>query len=173
MSSKNPPAIPKNFRVPQDLLALIEKDCDREKKTFSQVLKERMWLTYSDDYDYAGRRIEDYNSQIKTWEGVKVFHKEIRLKEVKKRQAAKEEAKRQELGEAEVMEDDKKEILINHIKLLQDHKEGRLQLWVKDDDPMDFMYFDGEPNPNYRKLPRGQLNNELQQFYNDNFHLLV
>ena len=173
MSSKNPPAIPKNFRVPQDLLALIEKDCDREKKTFSKVVKERLWLTYSNDWNYAGQMIKYADREIKMFEDIKVFYKEILLKEEKRQQAAKEEAKRQELGEAEATEADKKEILINHIKLLQDHKEGRLQLWVKDDDPMDFMYFDGEPNPNYRKLPRGQLNNELQQFYNDNFHLLV
>jgi hypothetical protein len=173
MSSKDPPGIPKNFRCPQDLLALIEKDCDREKKPFSKVVKERLWLTYSDDYDFAGRAVENYNSQIKVLEDAKVFYEEIQLKEEKRQQAAKEEAKRRELEEAEATEADKKARIINDTRLLQDHVEGRLQLWVKDDVPMDFMYFDGEPNPNYRKLPRGQLNNELQQFYNDNFHLLV
>ena len=173
MSGKNPPAVSRSLRIPSDLDALIKKIYDRERKSYSEIVIERLWLTFSDDWDFTGQMIKYANSQIKMWEGTKVRHKEIRLKEVKRRQAAKEEAKRQELGEAEATEADKKEILINHIKLLQDHVEGRLQLWVKDDDPMDFMYFDGEPNPNYRKLPKGQLNNELQQFYNDHFHLLV
>ena len=173
MSSKNPPGIPKNFRVPQDLLALIEKDCDREKKTFSEVVIERLWLTFSDDWDFTGRMIEDANSQIKTLEGVKVRHKKVRLKEVKRRQAAKEEAKRQELEEAEATEDDKKARIINDMILLHDHIEGRRQLWVNDDDPTNFMWFSADPRPGYSKLPKGQLNKELLRFYNDNFHLLV
>ena len=173
MSSKNPPGIPKNFRVPQELLALIEKACDSDKKTFSEVVIERLWLTFSDDWDFTGQMIKYANSQIKMWEGAKVRHKEIRLKEVKRRQAAKEEFKRQELGEAEATEADKKEILINHIRLLQNHVEGRLQLWIKDDEPMNFMWFSAEPSAGYSKLEKGQLNKQLLQFYNDNFHLLV
>ena len=173
MSSKDPPGIPKNFRCPQDLLALIEKDCDREKKTFSKVVKERMWLTYSEDWDFAGRMIEKYNSQIKVLEDAKVWYKKVRLKEVKRRQAAKEEAKRQELEEAEATEADKKTRIINHTRLLHDHIEGRRQLCVNDDNPMDFMWFSADPRPGYSKLPKGQLNKELLQFYNDNFHLLV
>ena len=172
MSSKDPPGIPKNFRCPQDLLALIEKDCDIEKKTFSQVLKERMWLTYSEDWDFAGRMIEKYNSQIKVLEDAKVWYKKVRLKEVKRRQAAKEEAKRRELEEAEATEADKKARIIKHTRLLHDHIEGRQQLWVHIDDPMDFLYFDREPNPNYRKLQRGQLNPELLKLYDENYHLL-
>ena len=173
MSSKDPPGIPKNFRCPQDLLALIEKDCDIEKKTFSQVLKERMWLTYSEDWDFAGRMIEKYNSQIKVLEDAKVWYKKVRLKEVKRRQAAKEEAKRQELEEAEATEADKKARILNDMRLLQDHIDGRRQLWVNDDNPMDFMWFSADPRPGYSKLPKGQLNKELLQFYNDHLHLLV
>ena len=173
MSGNNPPAVSRSLRVEFDLDVLVNKIRDEEGKSYSKFVNERLRLALSDDWNFAGQMIKYADREIKMFEDIKVFYKEILLKEEKRQQAAKEEAKRQELGEAEATEANKKEILINHIRLLQDHVEGRRQLWVKDDDPMDFMYFDGEPNPNYRKLPRGQLNNELQQFYNDNFHLLV
>ena len=117
--------------------------------------------------------IEKYNSQIKVLEDAKVWYKKVRLKEVKRRQAAKEEAKRQELEEAEATEADKKTRIINHTRLLHDHIKGRRQLCVNDDNPMDFMWFSAEPRPGYSKLPKGQLNKELLQFYNDHLHLLV
>ena len=173
MHNRNRPGTQKNIRIPFDLMDLIEDIRLKEGKNFTEFVVERLRLTFSDDWDFTGQRIKYANSRIKKWEDEKVFYKEIRLKEVKRRQAVKEEAKRQELGEAETTEADKKAIIINDTRLLQDHVEGRLQLWIKDDDPMNFMWFSAEPSAGYSKLEKGQLNKELLQFYNDNFHLLV
>jgi hypothetical protein len=37
---------------------------------------------------------------------------------------------------------------------------------------MDFMIFPDSPEPGYTKLPKGKLNDELNEFYNENIHLL-
>ncbi len=173
MSGKNPPAVSRSLRVAFDLDVLVNKIRDEEGKSYSKFVNERLRLALSDDWNFAGQMIKYADREIKMFEDIKVFYKEILLKEEKRQQAAKEEAKRQELEEAEATEADKKARILNDMRLLQDHIDGRQQLWVNDDNPMDFMWFSADPRPGYSKLPKGQLNKELLQFYNDHLHLLV
>ena len=173
MHNRNRPGTQKNIRIPFDLMDLIEDIRLKEGKNFTEFVVERLRLTFSDDWNFAGQMIKYADREIKMFEDIKVFYKEILLKEEKRQQAAKEEAKRQELEEAEATEADKKARILNDMRLLQDHIDGRQQLWVNDDNPMDFMWFRADPRPGYSKLPKGQLNKELLQFYNDHLHLLV
>ena len=63
-------------------------------------------------------------------------------------------------------------VKIGHLEILRDHLEDEFRLWVNDEDPMDFMIFPDSPEPGYTKLPKGKLNDELNEFYNENIPLL-
>ena len=172
MGSKSRPAIPKNIRVPQDLLELIEEVCERERKTFTVVVIRRLWATFSEDWTFTGNKIKEINREIESLKCKKYQTKKIRHRMVKQRQNQRQEEKRRELEAVAEGEQHAIQIKTNYMNLLHDHVEGRKEVCVHINDPMDFMYFEGEPNPNYRKLSRGQLNPELLKFYNEHYHLL-
>ena len=67
MADKILPAIPKNLRFPQELYELIVKKSDKEKKTFTDIVIERLTLTFEEDWDYTGKLIKLANRKMEKW----------------------------------------------------------------------------------------------------------
>ena len=168
MADKVGPAIPQNIRFPQDLYELIQKKCDKERKTFTEVVLERVILTFEEDWDYTGKLIRLANHKMEKWHAFKLRQKKIRHKEIYSRKVAKLELneKRRKRKEKETLQQYQ-----NHctsIKLIKDHLEGRVSIWVNNTDPNDWLVGDTQPEENFRKLPKGELNTELLDYYNKN-----
>jgi len=168
LADKKLPAIPKNLRFPQDLYNLIVKKSDKEKKTFTDIVVERLTLTFEEDWDYTGKLIRLANHKMEKWHAFKLRQKKIRHKEVYSRKVARLELneKRRKSKEEETHKQYQKHC--NSIKLIKDHLEGRVSIWVNNTDPNDWLVGDTQPEENFRKLPKGELNAELLDYYNKN-----
>ena len=172
LSDKVGPAIPKNIRFPQDLYELIQKKCDKERKTFTDIVIERLILTFVEDWDYTGNLIRLANRERAKWDEFKIQQKKIRLKEIFKRKLVKmeSEAKRKQKEDEESMRDFQNDI--DDMKRIREHLEGKTAIWVNKTDPSDWIVGDVQSDPEYRKLPKGELTPELQKFYDRNQGLL-
>ena len=62
--------------------------------------------------------------------------------------------------------------VIKDVRRIRNHLEGRETIWINNYDPDDWLVDDEQPDSDYRKLPKGKLNNELQEFYNKNIRYL-
>ena len=172
MADKILPAIPKNLRFPQDLYNLIVKKSDKEKKTFTDIVVERLNLTFEEDWDYTGKLIRLANHKMEKWHAFKLRQKKIRHKEIYSRKVAKLELneKRRKRKEEDALRQDQNRY--NSIRLIKEHLEGRVSIWVNSTDPYDWLVGDTQPEENFRKLPKGELNTELLDYYNKNVSLL-
>ena len=97
--------------------------------------------------------------------------KRIRLREIHRRKLKKMESKaeiKRKKDEDSMME---LQTIIRHVGLIHDHLEGKVTIWINNYDPSDWLVSD-TPEPGFRKLAKGQLNDELQVFYNENIKYL-
>ena len=166
------PGIPKNVRFPPDLYALIVNVCEKEKKTFSEVVVDRARKTFVESWEQTGNDIRLANREIKTWEDFKLHKKKIRLKEIHRRKLVKLELKEKKRQGEEELDRNEFQRKLYDMKCIQNHLNGGIPIWVSEDDPTDWLLSDDKPGPGFRKLPKGQLNDELNEFYNENIHLL-
>ena len=61
--------------------------------------------------------------------------------------------------------------IIRDMGVIRDHLEGKVTIWINNYDPSDWLVSE-IPEPGFRKLAKGQLNDELQVFYNENIKYL-
>ena len=172
MADEKLPAIPKNLRFPQELYELIVRKSDKEKKTFTDIVVERLTLTFEEDWDYTGKLIRLANHKMEKWHAFKLRQKKIRHKEVYSRKVARLELneKRRKRKEEDALRQYQNHY--NSIRLIKEHLEGRVSIWVNSTDPNDWLVGDTQPEENFRKLPKGELNTELLDYYNKNISLL-
>ncbi len=152
MSEKVLPAIPKNIRFPQDLLELIEKKADKDKKTFTDIVIERLTLTFEEDWDYTGKLIKKANREMNKWRNFKVEQKKIRLKQVTKRRIEKIEQEEEKRRQKDIADVNEYSVVLNNVTCIQRHMEGEVPIWVNDDDPDDWLSMVTNPGLEYRKL---------------------
>lgn len=172
MADKVLPAIPKNIRFPQDLLELISNKAKKEGKTFTEIVIERLNLTFVEDWDYTCKMIKLANRKRDKWEQFKVDQKKIRLKQIMKRRIEKldiEETKRKQKDHADV---NKYSIVLNMVTCIQRHMDEEMPIWINDEDPDDWYSMATSPGIEYRKLEYGKLTDSLNDFYIEHIHLL-
>ena len=171
MASKKIPGIPKNIRFPQELYNLIENECREKKLTFSEVVVNRTRNTFEESWRQTGNDIRRANREIKILEAYKLEKKKIRLKEILKRKLKKMDDK----AEIKQKEDEESmnelQNIIRDVNMIHDHLEGKVTICVNNHNPNDWLVSD-TPEPGFRKLEKGKLNNELQMFYNENIKYL-
>ena len=166
------PAIPKNVRFPPDLYALIVNLCEKETKTFSEVVIDRTSKTFAESWEQTGNNIRLANYKIKAWEDFKLQKKKIRFKEIHKRKLVKLELKEKKRQEEEELDRNEFQRTLNDMKRIQDHLNGGTPIWISKNDPDVWLISDTDLDDDYRKLEKGKLNPELRDFYNENIQLL-
>ena len=138
---------------------------------FSKVVVKRLRQSFEESWRQTGNDIRRANREIKILEAYKLEKKKIRLKEILKRKLKKMDDK----AEIKQKENDESmnelQNIIRDVSMIHDHLEGKVTIWVHNHNPNDWLVSD-TPEPDFRKLPRGQLNDELQVFYNDNIKYL-
>ena len=172
MSNRNLPGIPKSLRFPIELYELIEKRADKDKKTFTDIVIERLTLTFEEDWDYTGKVIKLANREMVKWNNIKLEYKKIRHKQItqkRNRIKAKEEAKQMQKNIKDVSEFSKN---LTAVTAIQKHLEGEMPIWVNDDNPDDWFSMENSPGDEYRKLDEGKLTDYLNEFYIEYSHLL-
>ena len=165
MADKVLPAIPKNIRFPQDLLELLSNKSKKEGKTFTEIVIERLTLTFVEDWDYTRKMIKLANRERDKWQQFKVDQKKIRLKQITKRRIEKldiEETKRKQKDYADV---NQYSITLKMVTCIRKHMDEEVPIWVNDEDPDDWYSVDKSPGIEYRKLEYGKLTDSLNDFY--------
>ena len=172
MSNRNLPGIPKSLRFPIELYELIEKKADKDKKTFTDIVIERLTLTFEEDWDYTGKLIKLANREIIKWNNIKLEHKKIRHKQITRKRnkiKAKEEAEQMQRNIKDVNVYSKN---LTDVAAIQRHMEGEMPIWINDDNPNDWYSMENSPGKEYRKLETGVLTDYLNDFYIEYSYLL-
>ena len=169
---KKIPAIPQSVRFPHNLYEMIVDEAEKKRVSFSEVVVSRTRETFEESEEYIEKAIRLANRKSAKWKAYKQEYLRIRDRKVKRRKAKREEEeilmKQKEAEESRRgFQND-----INDMKRIQEHLEGRVSIWVNSTDPNDWLVGDTQPEENFRKLPKGELNPELLDYYNKNVTLL-
>ena len=169
--SRKKPAINHSVRFPHKLYEMIHEEAEKKKVSFSEIVVNRTRDTFEESWGQTGSDIRRANREIKVLEAYKLEKKKIRHKEVLKRKLKKMDDKaeiKQKEDEDSIVE---LENIIRDVSIIHNHLEGKVTIWVNNYDPSDWLVSETS-EPDFRKLPRGQLNDELQIFYNENIKYL-
>ena len=172
MPRKKIPAINHSVRFPHNLYEIIRDEAEKKRIPFSEVVVSRTRKTFEENWEQTGNNIRRVNRKIRILEAEKLEQKKIRLKEILKRKLKKMDDKaeiKQKEDEDSIVE---LETIIRDVRMIHDHLEGKVTIWINNYDPNDWLVGDTRPYPDYRKLTKGQLNDELQVFYNENIKYL-
>jgi hypothetical protein len=91
---------------------------------------------------------------------------------IEERRVKKVELKRERELEAENTVTSESQKVLNDMKRIQTHLNGGTSIWVSEIDPTIWMFGEVQPEKNFRRLPKGELNSHLQDYYNEHIHLL-
>tara|TARA_B100000315_G_C14303750_1_gene463051 strand:+ start:226 stop:684 length:459 start_codon:yes stop_codon:yes gene_type:complete len=151
---------------------MIEDEAEKKRVSFAKVVVSRVRETFDESWEQTEMDIRRANREIAKWNVYKLQKKRIRLKEINRRKLKKMESEakiKQREDEDSMME---LQNVIRDVKRIQNHLEGRETIWINNYDPNDWLVDDEQPDPDYRKLPKGELNPELLDFYNKNIKYL-
>ena len=165
-------SVTKQFRISVEELEEIERHRAATDDDFTGYVLESLRLRRSGQWRYGTNRLKDLNAMKKVIDFEKMLIKKDLHKLLLRRRALREEKLKGEEREVEDQAEHEIRVKIRHLEILRDHLEDEFRLWVNDEDPMDFMIFPDNPEPGYTKLPKGKLNDELNEFYNENIQLL-
>ena len=172
MSRKKKPALNHSVRFPPNLYKMIEDEAEKKRVSFAKVVVSRVRETFDESWEQTEMDIRRANREIAKWNVYKLQKERIRLKEINRRKLKKMESEakiKQREDEDSMME---LQNVIRDVRRIQNHLEGRETIWINNYDPDDWLVDDEQPDSDYRKLPKGKLNNELQEFYNKNIRYL-
>ena len=172
MSRKKKPALNHSVRFPHNLYKMIEDEAEKKRVSFAKVVVSRVRETFDESWEQTEMDIRRANREIAKWNVYKLQKKRIRLKEINRRKLKKMESEakiKQREDEDSMME---LQNVIRDVKRIQNHLEGRETIWINNYDPDDWLVDDEQPDSDYRKLPKGELNPELLDFYNKNIKYL-
>ena len=169
---KKIPAIPQSVRFPHNLYEMIVDEAEKKRVSFSEVVVSRTRETFEESEEYIEKAIRLANRKSAKWKAYKQEYLRIRDRKVKRRKAKREEEeilmKQKEAEESRRgFQND-----INDMKRIQEHLEGIMPIWVHKTDPNDWIVGSMQSDPDYRKLPKGELTPEIQKFYDRNQGLL-
>ena len=172
LSNRTLPGIPKSLRFPIELYELIEKKADKNKKTFTDIVIERLTLTFEEDWDYTGKLIKLANRKMEHWHNFKIEQKKVRLNQITKRRIERLEQKEEKRRQKDRNDVNEYSKILNDMTFIQKHMEGEVPIWVNDDDPDDWLSMVTNPGLEYRKLEYGKLTKHLNDYYIQYLHLL-